>query len=80
MIKIFKEVGTKNSKNVDFQFWRQENQSRELYSEKFSQEKLDYHHNNPVESGPVEKAEDYLLSSTKNYYLNEKVLIDIDYL
>ncbi len=23
MIKIFKEVGTKNSKNVNFQFWKQ---------------------------------------------------------
>ena len=80
MIKIFKKVGTKNSKNVNFQFWRQENQPKELYSEKFIQEKLDYLHNNPVESGLVEKAEDYLLSSAKNYYLNEKGLIDIDFL
>jgi REP element-mobilizing transposase RayT len=80
MIKIFKKVETKNSKNVNFQFWRQENQPKELYSEKFTQEKLDYLHNNPVESGLVETAEDYLLSSAKNYCLNEKGLIDIDFL
>ena len=79
MIKIFKRNGMNNYKNKEYQFWRQNNQPKELFSEKFTQEKLAYIHNNPVESGLVEKAEDYLLSSAKNYYLNEKGLIDIDY-
>ncbi|MCP3660784.1 MAG: transposase [Bacteroidetes bacterium] len=80
MLKIFKEAGTKNSKNVNFQFWRQENHPKELYSEKFMNEKLDYIHNNPVETGIVDSPENYLLSSAKNYLLNEEGLIDIDYL
>ncbi len=29
---------------------------------------LDYMHNNPVEAGIVEKAEDYLYSSARDYY------------
>ena len=37
---------------------------------------LDYIHNNPVLSGFVEKAEDYLYSSARNYY-GMKGLIDI---
>ncbi len=80
MISIFKRNGINNYKNKKYQFWRQNNQPKELFSEKFTQEKLDYIHNNPVESGLVEKAEDYLLSSAKNYYFNEKGLIDIEYL
>jgi hypothetical protein len=31
-------------------------------------QKLDYIHNNPVEAGIAEKPEDYLYSSTRDYY------------
>ena len=37
---------------------------------------LDYIHNNPVEAGIVEKAEDYLYSSARDYY-GMKGMIDI---
>ena len=33
---------------------------------------LDYIHNNPVEAGIVEKAEDYLYSSARDYYGRHK--------
>jgi putative transposase len=39
-------------------------------------QKLDYTHNNPVEAGVVEKPEDYLYSSARDYY-GIKGLIDI---
>ncbi|MBS1917456.1 MAG: hypothetical protein JST87_14345 [Bacteroidetes bacterium] len=32
-----------------------------------SKSKMDYIHNNPVENGLVENAEDYLYSSARNY-------------
>jgi putative transposase len=51
MLRIFKEQGEKNSRNKDYQFWRQDNQPKECYSPKFSLQKLAYIHNNPVESG-----------------------------
>jgi hypothetical protein len=39
---------------------------------------LNYIHNNPVEAGLVEKAEDYLYSSARNYvYGNNSGLIEI---
>jgi hypothetical protein len=40
-------------------------------------QKLEYIHQNPVKAGFVEKPEDYLYSSARNYY-GIKGLIDID--
>ena len=52
-----------------YQFWRQDNQPKELYSPAFTVQKLNYVHNNAVVAGLVEKAEDYLYSSARNYIL-----------
>ncbi|MBI5370935.1 MAG: transposase [Sphingobacteriales bacterium] len=35
MLEIFKKEGQKNSRNSEFQFWRQDNQPMELYSGPF---------------------------------------------
>jgi len=80
MINIFRKLGTGNIRNEQYQFWRQDNHPKELFSEKFINRKLDYTHNNPVEAGLVEKAEDYLLSSARNYFLQQNGLIEIEYL
>jgi hypothetical protein len=57
----------KNSHNIYYQFWRQDNQPIELYSPGFTVQKLNYVHNNPVEAGLVDKPEDYLYSSARSY-------------
>jgi putative transposase len=68
----------KNSHNVNYQFWRQDNQPKELYSPSFTVQKLNYMHNNPVKAGLVEKAEDYLYSSAGNYsQINNEGLLEI---
>jgi REP element-mobilizing transposase RayT len=78
MIRIFSEAGKRNSRNTDYQFWRQDNQPKECYSSEFTIQKLNYIHNNPVETGLVEKAEDYLYSSARNYiYGNDSGLLGI---
>ena len=40
-------------------------------------QKLNYLHNNPVEAGFIEKPEDWLYSSAKDYYNGRKGMIDI---
>jgi len=81
MLKIFQEEGSKNSRNKTYQFWRQDNQPEELYSPKFVFQKINYIHNNPVESGIVEKPEDYLYSSAKDYHATKKCgLLDLEFL
>lgn len=79
MLAIFKVKGKENSRNTTFQFWRQDNQPIELTDNNMIDQRLDYIHNNPVQAGIVEKAEDYLYSSAKDY-CEERGLIKIELL
>jgi len=65
---MMERAGRKNSNNQNFQLWQQDNHPIELYDHKILHQKLDYIHYNPVEAGFVEKPEDYLYSSARNYY------------
>jgi len=81
MLRIFREEGEKNSRNTNYQFWRQDNQPQELYSAAFVFQKMNYIHNNAVEAGIVERPEDYLYSSAKDYVLTKKCgLLDLVFL
>lgn len=73
MLQIFKSEGERNSRNEGFQFWRQDNQPKECYSKSFTDQKLEYVHNNPVEAGLVDKAEEYLYSSARYYHHGKNV-------
>ncbi len=77
MMEIFKTEGRKNPNNKNYQFWRQDNHPIELTSNKITDQKLDYLHNNPVKQGFVFRPEDYPWSSMTNY-MGEKGLIDVD--
>lgn len=81
MLRIFREQGEKNSRNKEFQFWRQDNQPMELYSSAFVVQKMNYIHNNPVEAGIVDKPEEYLYSIARNYvYAKRCGLLDLVFL
>ena len=49
------------------QVWTHENHAEVIYSSKFILQKINYIHENPVRAGIVEKLEDYLYSSARNY-------------
>ena len=72
MLEIFRKAGEVNIRNSEFQFWRQDNQPKEVYSPAFVFQKLSYIHNNPVEAGIVTKAEHYLYSSAMDYFQTKK--------
>ena len=81
MLQIFKQAGEANSRNSEFQFWQQDNQPKELYSPAFVFQKLNYIHNNPVEAGIVERPEEYLYSSARDYHRAKKCgLLDVIFL
>ena len=81
MLRIFKDAGDKNSRNVNYQFWQQDNQPKIIYTPEFAAQKLEYIHNNPGEAGLVEKAEEYIYSSARDYYYGKKCgLIKIEFL
>ena len=68
MLGLMEKAGKANSQNQSFQLWQQDNHPIELFDYRIMHQKLDYVHNNPVEAGIVEKPEDYLYSSARNYY------------
>jgi len=76
MLRLMSEAGKANSQNRSFQLWRQDNHPVPLTTLKIAHQKLDYIHNNPIEAGFVERPEDYLYSSARDYY-GMKGLIDI---
>ena len=50
-----------------YQIWTHENHAEIVYSNQFMDSKINYIHENPVRAGIVERAEDYLYSSARNY-------------
>lgn len=68
LLWMMERAGKKNIQNLNFQLWQQDNHPIELSDFKMLHQKLDYIHNNPVEAGIVEKPEDYLYRSTRDYY------------
>jgi hypothetical protein len=68
MLNIFKQASEQNSRNTTYQFWRQDNHPIVLITTPFINQKLEYIHNKPVVAGMVDKAEEYLYSSARDYY------------
>jgi len=73
MRMVFK-YHAKFKNNQNNQIWTHENHAEIIYSQKFIEQKLNYIHENPVRSGIVTKAEDYLYSSARNYADLENVI------
>jgi len=77
MLHQFKYFASRHSRNEKYQLWQHDNHFVELSSPAFTQQKIDYIHNNPVRAGLVYKPEDYVYSSASNY-ANIDQIIDVD--
>ena len=80
LLKEFEDAG-KNLKRIkNYKFWQDGNHPKEINTNNFLHEKVNYIHMNPVEDMLVLHPEDYLYSSARNYaeldYLIEVELID----
>ena len=63
-----------------FQVWQEGMHPVELTTKKFTNQKMDYIHNNPVEAGIVDEPHHYLLSSARDYWDNRKGLVTLRYI
>ncbi|MDR6563499.1 MULTISPECIES: REP-associated tyrosine transposase [unclassified Arcicella] len=63
MLYMFKFFANRYAQNAEFMFWQKTNYPIELYSQKVTQQKVDYIHNNPVKAGIVTDPAYYLYSS-----------------
>ena len=78
MLWIFEKAGKKNS-NVKYrQFWQQNNKPIEIWSLKVFEQKLNYIHYNPVETGFVTNPIDWKYSSARNYGNDDLTILEID--
>jgi REP element-mobilizing transposase RayT len=67
MLWMMERAG-KNNSNVKFrQFWQQHNQPTEIYTSEVFEQKLDYIHKNPVETGFVTEPHYWQYSSAIDY-------------
>ncbi|MGV3590035.1 MAG: REP-associated tyrosine transposase [Adhaeribacter sp.] len=67
LLDKFRFAAGKNSRNTQYQFWQQNNHAEELLTNHFTDQKLQYIHQNPVQEGWVEEAHHYLYSSARDY-------------
>ena len=79
MLEIFERAGRANSRNTKYQFWIQDNHPKECFGREFTEQKINYIHQNPVRAEIVSKPEDYLYSSALDY-AGSKGLLHIDFL
>jgi putative transposase len=80
MLELFSRSGLESKKHVKYMFWQNEYHPVELSTNEMMDQRLDYIHNNPVEAGIVDKAEEYLYSSARDYFTNEKGLLDLKFI
>jgi REP element-mobilizing transposase RayT len=79
MLKIFRGAALDSKKHFKYKFWQTDYHPIEIDSEWFAYQKLDYIHYNPVKEGIVEKREDYIYSSARNYY-GQSGLIEVEFI
>ncbi|MCL6294905.1 REP-associated tyrosine transposase [Jejuia spongiicola] len=77
LLWMFERAGKKSATTGKYQFWQHHNKPIELWSEKVIKQKIDYIHNNPVESGFVTNTIDRKYSSARNYQ-DDNTVLEID--
>ena len=77
LLWMFKRAGKKQGNVSKYQFWQHHNKPIELWSEKVIKQKIEYIHNNPLESGFVTNAEDWKYSSARNFQ-DDHTILEID--
>ena len=67
LLDKFEYAGKYNPKITNYKFWLDSNRPTILYSPKFTWQKINYIHNNPVKERIVAEPHEYLFSSARNY-------------
>ena len=76
-VNAFEAAGNETSRGEN-KLWQDDYWDKNIFSEQFLRQKLNYIHRNPVRAKLVEKPEDYAYSSYRNYVSNDHTLIEID--
>lgn len=77
MLNKFRYEAQRTQRGEGFIFWKEGYHAKQLETNAFLEEKLNYIHQNPVEAGFVSRPEDWVYSSARNY-CGETGLMEID--
>ena len=77
MLYRFEFAGKYDNRITKYRFWQDKSHPIELTSTEMINQRINYTHENPVRTGVVSVAEDYLYGSARNYAALSSV-IDID--
>ncbi len=80
LLSMMKHAAKKKGNIAQYQFWQHHNKPIELWSSKVIKQKLDYIHNNPVESGFVTDPVDWKYSSARNLADDSDAILEIDFI
>ena len=78
LLNKFSYEAQRVKRGTNYKIWQDGYHGKQIESAEFMKQKLDYIHNNPVESGIVLSGEEYLYSSAKNYAGHPDLLIDVE--
>jgi putative transposase len=67
LLNRFAFAAANDTKTKNFKFWQDGNEAKELHTNSFIEQKLEYIHQNPVVAEIVAEPEHYLYSSALNY-------------
>jgi len=79
LLNAFKKSGDKLARIKNYKLWQDGNQPKEIVTNEFLDQKLDYIHMNPVDSEIVDEPGSYLYSSAR-VYAGSKGMIDVELL
>ncbi len=74
LLKKFEEAAIAKSNVSKYQFWQHHNKPIELWSEKVIKQKMEYIHNNPIQSGFVTEPIQWKYSSARNFQDDHTIL------
>ena len=77
MLDRFRFAGANDRRITNYRFWQEGNHVEDIYTSEFLWQKVNYIHQNPVRAEIVEKPEDYLYSSGRDY-AGEKGLLAVE--
>jgi REP element-mobilizing transposase RayT len=74
LLELFRKACSRLNKEMNYKVWQDGYHGEPIESNKFIYQKLNYIHRNPVVDRIVEKPEDYIYSSARNYASLEGVM------
>lgn len=73
-------MARKTQRTENFKLWQDGSHAMDLMSDEFLRQKINYIHNNPVRNGLVDLPEHYVFSSARDYFTDQKGLVEIELL